>query len=134
MKNLIDQVRISSSLEDISVVESKVETLKTSLDIDDSIYGNVMLAVVEAVTNAIQHGNRYAPDKEVTFETYRSPQELKFMLTDEGEGFDPSRIPDPTLPENIENPCGRGVFLIKNLADTVVFHDDGRTIELKFSI
>ena len=134
MKNLIDQVRISSSLEDISVVESKVETLKTSLDIDDSIYGNVMLAVVEAVTNAIQHGNRYAPDKEVTFETYRSPQELKFMITDEGEGFDPSRIPDPTLPENIENPCGRGVFLIKNLADTVVFHDDGRTIELKFSI
>jgi len=134
MKNLIDEVRISSRLEDISVVESKVETLKSSMDIDDSKFGNVMLAVVEAVTNAIQHGNRYAPDKEVTFETYSSQRELKFMISDEGEGFDPNRIPDPTLPENVENPCGRGVFLIKNLADEVVFHDDGRTIELQFNL
>jgi len=134
MKKSIEQVRIPSRLEDISVVESKVENLKSNMDIDDSIYGNVMLAVVEAVTNAIQHGNRYAPDKEVTFETHRSSKELTFMISDEGEGFDPNRIPDPTLPENIENPCGRGVFLIKNLADTVVFHDDGRTIELQFKI
>ncbi|MCP4121868.1 MAG: ATP-binding protein [Bacteroidetes bacterium] len=134
MKNLIDEVKISSRLEDISVVESKVETLKSSMGIDDSKFGNVMLAVVEAVTNAIQHGNRYAPDKEVTFETYHSPRELKFMISDEGEGFDPNRIPDPTLPENVENPCGRGVFLIKNLADEVVFRDEGRTIELQFNL
>ena len=70
--NLIDQVRITSRLENISVVESKVETLKSELELEDAIYGNVMLAVVEAVTNAIQHGNRYSPEKKVTFET---PQE-----------------------------------------------------------
>lgn len=134
MKQLIDQVRISSRLEDISVVESKVEHLKAQLDIDDAVYGNVMLAVVEAVTNAIQHGNRYAPDKKVVFQTYSHQSELKFTISDEGEGFDPNRIPDPTLPENLENPCGRGVFLIKNLADEVEFHDDGRTIELKFNL
>ena len=132
--NLIEQIRIPSRLEEISVVESKVETLKSNLKIEDAIFGNMMLAVVEAVTNAIEHGNRNAPDKMVTFETYRTPRELKFMIRDEGEGFDPNRIPDPTLPENLEKPCGRGVFLIKQLSDLVVFHDRGRTIELQFKI
>ena len=134
MMNLIDQVKIPSRLEDISVVESKVETLKSKLQLEDAIYGNVMLAVVEAVTNAIQHGNRYSPEKKVTFETHRSTHNLRFTISDEGEGFDPTRVPDPTLPENIEKPCGRGVFLIKNLADGVTFEDDGRTIQLTFNI
>ena len=134
MMNLIDQVKIPSRLEDISVVESTVEDLKSKLHIEDAMYGNVMLAVVEAVTNAIQHGNRYSPEKEVTFETHRSTHNLRFTITDEGEGFDPTCVPDPTLPENIEKPCGRGVFLIKNLADDVAFQDDGRTIELTFNI
>ena len=132
--NLIEQIKIPSRLEQISLVESKVETLKSNLDIEDAIFGNMMLAVVEAVTNAIEHGNRRAPDKEVTFETYRNTRHLKFMISDEGEGFDPNRIPDPTLPENLEKPCGRGVYLIKHLADLVVFHDRGRTIELQFKI
>ena len=132
--DLIDQVKISSRLEDISVVESKVEDLKDELEIEDSKYGNMMLAVVEAVTNAIQHGNRYAPEKEVTLETYRDNHELRFIVTDEGEGFDPSGVPDPTLPENVEKPCGRGVFLIKNLADDVEYHDNGRKIEINFRI
>ena len=130
----IDQVKISSKLEDISVVESKVETLKSRLDLEDAVYGNMMVAVVEAVTNAIQHGNRYAPEKEVTFETYRSTRSIKFIVSDEGDGFDHLNVPDPTLPENIEKPCGRGVFLIKNLADDVEFSKDGTRIELKFKI
>jgi serine/threonine-protein kinase RsbW len=132
--HLIEQIKIPSKLEDISVVESQVEHLKSKLNIDDSIYGNMMLAVVEAVTNAIAHGNQYAPDKEVTFQTFKNTRSLKFMITDEGDGFDPNRVPDPTLPENLEKPCGRGVFLIKHLADLVVFHDKGRTIELQFRI
>jgi serine/threonine-protein kinase RsbW len=134
MMNLIDQVKIPSRLDNISVVESKVEVLKSELNLEDAIYGNVMLAVVEAVTNAIQHGNRYSPEKNVTFETHRSTHNLRFTISDEGEGFDPNRVPDPTLPENIEKPCGRGVFLIRNLADGVNFEDDGRTIQLTFNI
>lgn len=132
--HLIEQIKIPSKLEDISMVESQVENLKSKLNIDDAIYGNMMLAVVEAVTNAIAHGNHYAPDKEVTFQTYKNTRSLKFMISDEGEGFDPNRVPDPTLPENLEKPCGRGVYLIKHLADLVVFHDKGRTIELRFRI
>lgn len=132
--SLIDQVKISSRLEDISLVESKVEQIKCRLDIQESIYGNMMLAVVEAVTNAIEHGNRCAPDKAVTFETYQNTRHVTFVVKDEGDGFNPDIIPDPTLPENIENPNGRGVFLIKNLADEVVFKDDGRTIELNFKL
>ena len=104
------------------------------MEIEDAIYGNMMLAVVEAVTNAIQHGNRYAPEKEVTLETYREEQCVSFIITDQGSGFDPSGVPDPTLPENIEKPCGRGVFLIKNLADDVEYHDQGRRIEINFNI
>ncbi len=132
--HLIEQIKIPSKLEDISMVESQVENLKAKLNIDDAIYGNMMLAVVEAVTNAITHGNHYAPDKQVTFQTYKNTRSLKFMISDEGEGFDPNRVPDPTLPENLEKPCGRGVYLIKHLADLVVFHDKGRTIELRFRI
>lgn len=131
---LIDEIKIPSKLESISVVELQVENLKSQLDIEDAIYGNMMLAVVEAVTNAIEHGNHCAPDKQVTFETYKNTRSLKFMISDEGEGFDPNCVPDPTLPENLEKPCGRGVFLIKRLADLVVFHNQGRTIELQFRI
>ena len=57
---------------------------------------------------------------------------LKFIVTDEGSGFDPDSLPDPTAPENIEKVTGRGIFLMKHLADEVSFSESGNQVELIF--
>ena len=80
------------------------------------------------------HGNSSDPNKNVTVEYHSGENTIEFMVKDEGSGFDFENLPDPTDPKNIEKPTGRGVFLMKNLADEVVFHEEGRVVELKFQI
>ena len=63
-----------------------------------------------------------------------SSEEVEFVVEDEGEGFDLASVPDPTLPENIEKLSGRGIFLMRNLADEVSFENNGSKIKLTFSI
>lgn len=127
-------VQIPSSLKYIHVIEECIDTVRNDFQIDDSIYGNIHLAVVEAVTNAIVHGNKLDENKDVYFETKKEDTKIKFIVKDEGKGFDSNKIPDPTLPENREKISGRGVFLIKNLADEVTFSEDGSTLQMVFHI
>lgn len=127
-------VQIPSSLKYIHVIEEYIDTVRNDFQIDDSIYGNIHLAVVEAVTNAIVHGNKLDENKDVYFETKKEDTKIKFIVKDEGKGFDSNKIPDPTLPENREKISGRGVFLIKNLADEVTFSEDGSTLQMVFHI
>ena len=133
-RHQINKLEFASDLENISLVESYIDRLKDQYDIEDTIYGNMMLAVIEAVTNAIEHGNNCDCKKNVCFTTYKEEKSLRFCIEDQGCGFDPAKVPDPTLPENIEEPCGRGVFLIRNLADLVVFDQSGSRIEIQFRI
>lgn len=127
-------VQIPSSLKYIHVIEEYIDTVRNDFQIDDSIYGNIHLAVVEAVTNAIVHGNKLDENKDVYFETKKEDTKIKFIVKDEGKGFNSNKIPDPTLPENREKISGRGVFLIKNLADEVTFSEDGSTLQMVFHI
>lgn len=127
-------VQIPSSLKYIHVIEEYIDTVRNDFQIDDSIYGNIHLAVVEAVTNAIVHGNKLDENKDVYFETKKEDTKIKFIVKDEGKGFDSNKISDPTLPENREKISGRGVFLIKNLADEVTFSEDGSTLQMVFHI
>ncbi len=127
-------VQIPSSLKYIHVIEEYINTVRNDFQIDDSIYGNIHLAVVEAVTNAIVHGNKSDENKDVYFETKKEETQIMFIVKDEGKGFDADEIPDPTLPENREKISGRGVFLIKNLADEVTFSEDGATLQMVFNI
>ncbi|HUH74009.1 MAG TPA: ATP-binding protein [Chitinophagales bacterium] len=127
-------VQIPSSLKYIHVIEEYISTVRSDFQIDDSIYGNIHLAVVEAVTNAIIHGNKSDENKDVYFETKKEDTRIKFIVKDQGKGFDANKIPDPTLPENLEKLSGRGVFLIKNLADEVSFSEDGSTLQMVFHI
>lgn len=101
---------------------------------DDDIYGNIMIAVTEAVNNAIKHGNKSDSKRNVALTLSLEDSLIKFRVMDEGAGFDYHNLPDPTAPENIEKPGGRGIFLMKHLSDEVEFLDGGRVVELSFYI
>lgn len=124
----------SSVSENIALVESLVDDICEGHKINEDNYGNILVAVTEAVTNAIQHGNKYDPKKNVKVEVNTNNDLIKFVIQDEGKGFDYSHLPDPTNPENIEKPHGRGIFLMQHLADNVNFKDHGRVVELNFKI
>ena len=125
-------MKIKSRLENIAKVESMIESLRVQYDINDEQYGNMLLASVEAVTNAIEHGNNLDAKKEVNIEACKSKDEFKLSIKDEGRGFNPDRLPDPTTAEFREQPDGRGVFLMKKLADKVFFRDGGSLVEMRF--
>jgi len=124
-----------SKVENVSLVEHLIDSVCEDYKVDEDYYGNILIALTEAVNNAIHHGNASDPAKSITV-TFASKKEkqLSFTVADEGIGFNFDSLPDPTDPENIEKPHGRGVFLMRNLADEVVFHDNGRKVELNFNV
>ncbi|GAB2543379.1 ATP-binding protein [Rufibacter soli] len=128
------KIQIPSIIENIRIVESFIDNSREKFQIEDDIYGNIMVAVTESVNNAIRHGNKFDKDKNVYLSLFVEPNQLRFEIEDEGSGFDPNSLSDPTAPENLENPGGRGIFLMRNLCDDVTFSNDGRTVSLTFNI
>lgn len=128
------KIQIPSLIENIRVVESFIDNSKDTFNIEDDIYGNIMVAVTEAVNNAIRHGNKFDKDKNVLLSLQVAQDKVKFEVEDQGEGFDFNNLMDPTAPENLENPGGRGIFLIRHLADEVEFSKDGRHVLLTFHL
>ena len=125
-------IQIPSVPENIRIVESFIDNAKDKYSLNDDIYGNIMIAVTESVNNAIIHGNKSDNKKNVHLKLFLEQSLIKFIIEDEGAGFDYHNLPDPTLPENLSKPGGRGIFLMKNLCDEVAFKNDGRTAELSF--
>ena len=130
----IMKIKIPSITDNVSVVESFIDNLKDKISLSDNIYGNILISVTEAVNNAIVHGNKEDKAKKVELYLKQSKKSISFIIKDEGPGFDESKIPDPTSPENLDNIKGRGVFLIKNLTDNVKFRKKGSEIELVFNL
>lgn len=126
------KIEIPSMLENIRMIESFIDNAKEEYQLDDGIYGNIMIAVTESVNNAIRHGNKLDPNKNVKLCLLLNESQITFLIEDEGEGFDFNDLPDPTSPENIEKPGGRGIFLMRHLADEVNFKDKGKLVELCF--
>ncbi len=126
------KIEIPSLRENIRMIESFIDNAKEEYKLDDDIYGNIMIAVTEAVNNAIVHGNRGDKSKNVALTLQILDQRIKFTVEDEGRGFDFTALPDPTSPENIAKPGGRGIFLMKHLCDAVSFRDEGKIVELDF--
>jgi len=127
-------IEIPSLSENIRIIESFIDNAKEKFNLNDDIYGNIMISVTESVNNAIIHGNKKNKEKNVKITLTLSEGIIKFKITDEGEGFDYGGLPDPTSPENIEKPGGRGIFLMKHLADEIDFEDNGRVVELSFYV
>jgi len=128
------KIQIPSLIENIRVVESFIDNSKEKFNIEDDIYGNIMVAVTESVNNAIRHGNKFDKDKNVLLSLFVEQDRIKFEIEDEGNGFNYEALSDPTAPENLENPGGRGIFLMQNLSDEVAFQNDGRKVQLTFFI
>lgn len=127
-------ISIQSSPDQVSEVESFIDQLHREDIIDDQIYGNIMIALTEAVNNAILHGNKSDDSKNVEISCKQEGSTLSFIVSDEGQGFDYDSLPDPTDPDNLQKLTGRGVFLMKQLSDYVIFSDNGSTVELQFKI
>ena len=127
-------VRIPSIKENVSVVESFIENVGEKIQIEESIYGNVLVSVTEAVNNAIVHGNKEDKNKKVKLELKKNKKSVRFVVEDEGMGFDHENLPDPTNPKNIDKVKGRGVFLIKSLSDKTKFKKGGRAVEMLFKL
>jgi serine/threonine-protein kinase RsbW len=132
VKNI--SIEIPSLAENIRIIESFIDNAKEKYHLDDDIYGNIMIAVTEAVNNAIKHGNKDNSSKNVFISLSLEEGMIKFKVQDEGIGFDFHQLPDPTLPENISRPGGRGIFLMKHLSDEVDFRENGKVVELVFYV
>lgn len=132
VKNI--SIEIPSLAENIRIIESFIDNAKEKYHLDDDIYGNIMIAVTEAVNNAIKHGNKDNSSKNVSISLSLEDGMIKFKVQDEGIGFDFHKLPDPTAPENISKPGGRGIFLMKHLSDEVDFKENGKVVELSFYV
>jgi serine/threonine-protein kinase RsbW len=128
------KIQIPSLIENIRVIESFIDNSKEEFEFEDDVYGNIMVAVTESVNNAIRHGNKFDKEKLVYLTLQIENNQLLFEVEDEGPGFDFDNLPDPTAPENLENPGGRGIFLMHNLCDEVNFLDNGKKVQLIFNI
>jgi serine/threonine-protein kinase RsbW len=113
-------------------VENYLYELKDLYMIDDEVFSSIIVAVTEAVTNAIKHGNKYDPEKKVTIQFVANQDKYVFIIVDEGEGFDYRKIKDPTCSENLLQESGRGLFIIQHLSDAVVFNEKGNQVTLIF--
>ena len=129
-----DKISLASETKSLLVLEEWVNKLCDLYQISVEQYGNVLIAITEAVNNAIIHGNKNIANKKTDIEYNIDSQTITFTVFDEGTGFDFNDLPDPTSPENLEKPQGRGIFLMNHLADEVNFIDNGNIVQLKFSI
>lgn len=128
------QLELNSASESINIVEKLIDTICANYHVNEDHYGNILVAVTEAVNNAIYHGNKANPLKKI-FVTFSSSNEaISITVRDQGDGFDFKHLPDPTDPKNLEKPTGRGVFLMHRLADTIKFSENGRCVHLSFDI
>jgi len=129
-----EMLQLASDPKNVARVESFVEGVFEEYHLSPDIYGNILISLTEAVNNAIIHGNNNDASKSVVVTYKKLNNQMAFQVSDEGRGFDHKNLPDPTAPENLLKIGGRGVFLIKQLSDAVDFHDDGRTVEIKFNL
>ena len=129
----MQELSFQSKPENIAVNVRLIDEMCENHNVIEEHYGDILIAMTEGVNNAIVHGNKLDVTKSVSVEYEKRGKDLFFRITDEGAGFDYENLPDPTAPENLERPNGRGVFLMRNLADECSFEDDGRIIELVFT-
>lgn len=128
------RIEFPAQAENIALAEKLIDEVCAKYQVPETLYGNILIALTEAVNNAIHHGNGLDPSKKVELGYAVQGDKVSFRISDEGPGFDHDHLPDPTDPQNIEKPHGRGVFLMRALSDAVVFADNGASVTITFSL
>ena len=113
-------------------VEEILDQLRKNRWIGKDVYG-VHLALEEALVNAITHGNGLDAEKLVSVTCKMSPDRFWVEIADEGKGFNPDDVPDPTIPANLECPCGRGILLMRNFMSRVEYNKLGNCVVMEKS-
>lgn len=127
-------LNITSRIENLREVEKMVDEISTACSMSSEVYGNVLIATLEAANNAILHGNKLDENKDVNLEFTWDENRLELVVTDQGKGFNYKDIPDPTAPGNVEKVNGRGVFLMEKLSDGINFMENGSKVSLTFNL
>lgn len=128
-------LQLASKIDSITLLENFIDELSVKYEFNDELYANVLTCLSEAVINGIIHGNGEDPSKKVciNLEVIENKR-FVFTISDDGNGFDLSSLPDPTAAEKLENLSGRGVFIIRKLADQCIYNSKGNELELHFKI
>lgn len=123
---------LSSEIENVEKVEELTERITKRMNFPEDERDSIAIAVTEAVNNAIIHGNKQDPAKSVYLYISVKSKFLKFVIEDEGSGFNPDQVPDPLAPDNLLKESGRGIFILKSLMDEVQFEfsDKGTKLTL----
>lgn len=130
---VVESLSVPSDFGSLNKVESLIDDVCNRLKVNEDYYGNVLIAVTEAVNNAIEHGNSTNPNLNVDLFVGDKETDFCFSVKDYGDGFDFENLPDPTAPENIEKENGRGIYLMRSLAEDVIFEDNGTNVNIYFT-
>jgi len=121
---------IPSDLTAAREVQTEIETVLQQAEFAERDIFAIKLAIEEALVNAIKHGNGMDANKKVRVNCRVCSERFEIHIADEGPGFDPEDVPDPTAPENLERPCGRGLLLMRHYMTEVDYHDRGRSVRM----
>lgn len=128
-------LQLNAELSSLNLLESFIDRIREQYQLNDEVYANVTACLNEACVNAIVHGNKLQAELKVYINLeVINGRKLVFTVSDEGEGFDYQDLPDPTAPDNLEKETGRGVFIIRRLADQCIFNSKGNQVELHFKV
>lgn len=109
--------KLKTSIFEIDNLPNYLDEALSGIKINADRYNNILLALTEAVNNAIIHGNKNDIKKQIDLEFIVTDEFIKIIVSDEGEGFDIDKVPDPTLPENLLSEHGRGIYIMKHFVD-----------------
>ncbi|MGL4421276.1 MAG: ATP-binding protein [Gemmataceae bacterium] len=121
---------VISRMDEVRDVQSEVKEALRAQQFDDRDQFYIELAVEEALVNALKHGNQLDEAKKVFVRCDITTETFQIRIEDEGPGFNPGDVPDPTAPENLERPCGRGLLLIRNFMNEVQYHGRGNVVTM----
>jgi len=124
----LQQVVIPSDPAEARRVQEQIVSLLQAVYCQEHDLFSIKLALEEALVNAIKHGNQFDRNKSVRIEYEVNPDRFTIRITDEGTGFDPADVPDPTAVENLERACGRGLMLMRHYMSDVAFNENGNSV------
>lgn len=126
------RLKVASTFDNLEKVVEHVQAFMEAHKIGEDLTHNVVLLASEAVTNAMEHGNEWDPDKDIVFKVDTGPEIIEMTVIDEGPGFDLSLVGDPIETENLLKGRGRGLYFMELMADEFHIEREGRQLRLVF--